>query len=358
MSVEAFESDNGERLVDERRAEQLEAVADELLRASGVTEPQPTLDDDIWAGQDSGKPMNQDLVRVYLDEIGKRPLLDAAQEVELSKAIEAGLYAAHLLETPEGRSRAEIRDLQQLAREGDSAKTRMLESNLRLVVSLAKRYTGRGMPLLDLIQEGNLGLVRAVEKFDYAKGFKFSTYATWWIRQAITRGMADQGRTIRIPVHMLEVINKMGHMQRDHVQEFGSEMTEEELAEQMNLPVKKIRELIGYAREPISLDMEVGDSEESTLGSFVEDRTQPSVEEQVLLNQLDQEIGELLDGLEPREALVLRHRYGLQGYEKLTLDQIGQIVGLTRERIRQIEQKTMSKVRHPNRAGKLRAHFE
>ena len=253
-----------------------------------------------------------DLVRVYLNGIGKTPLLSAEEEVELAKTVEVGLYAQHLLDDPEYKpTRAMKRDLKELAREGDKARNHMLEANLRLVVSLAKRYSGRGMPLLDLIQEGNLGLIRAMEKFDYAKGFKFSTYATWWIRQAITRGMADQSRTIRLPVHLVEQVNKLSRIKREMYQQFGREVTNEELAEESGIDENKIEMLFRQSRDPVSLDMPVGADEEAPLGDFIEDSEATDAEEAVVVSLRHSDIRTVIDTLEGREQDVIRMRYGL-----------------------------------------------
>ncbi|MCI6205391.1 MAG: sigma-70 family RNA polymerase sigma factor [Corynebacterium glucuronolyticum] len=298
-----------------------------------------------------------DLVRVYLNGIGKTPLLSAEEEVELAKTVEVGLYAQHLLDDPEYKpTRAMKRDLKELAREGDKARKHMLEANLRLVVSLAKRYSGRGMPLLDLIQEGNLGLIRAMEKFDYAKGFKFSTYATWWIRQAITRGMADQSRTIRLPVHLVEQVNKLSRIKREMYQQFGREVTNEELAEESGIDENKIEMLFRQSRDPVSLDMPVGTDEEAPLGDFIEDSEATDAEEAVVVSLRHSDIRTVIDTLEGREQDVIRMRYGLDDGVPRTLDQIGRRYGLSRERVRQIEREVMAKLREGSRADKLRAY--
>ncbi|WP_297008534.1 sigma-70 family RNA polymerase sigma factor [uncultured Corynebacterium sp.] len=297
-----------------------------------------------------------DLVRVYLNGIGKTALLTAADEVELSQRIEAGLYAEHLLETGEKLTRARKRDLKILAREGRAARTHLLEANLRLVVSLAKRYTGRGMPLLDLIQEGNLGLIRAMEKFDYAKGFKFSTYATWWIRQAITRGMADQSRTIRLPVHLVEQVNKLSRIKREMYQHLGREATNEELAEESGIDESKIETLLKQSRDPVSLDMPVGSDEEAPLGDFIEDADSTDAEAAVVASLRHSDVRAVLDTLEEREQDVIKLRYGLDDGMPRTLDQIGRSFGLSRERVRQIEREVMAKLREGERAEKLREY--
>jgi len=294
-----------------------------------------------------------DLVRAYLKEIGKVPLLTALEEVELSQRIEAGLFAKHKLAQPK-LSAGLRRDLDWLVSDGNKAKQHLLEANLRLVVSVAKRYLGRGMPFLDLIQEGNLGLIRAVEKFDYTKGFKFSTYATWWIRQAITRAMADQARTIRIPVHMVEQINKLNRTQRELLITLGREPTEEELAEELDLPVERIRDVKSYSREPISLEVSVGEEDSSTLGDFIEDADAPVAIDLVANSLMHDHLRGLLATLSDKERAVVDLRFGLSGGEPKTLDEIGHEFGLTRERIRQIESKTLAKLRHPSRAASLR----
>ncbi|MFE2756077.1 sigma-70 family RNA polymerase sigma factor [Actinosynnema sp. NPDC059335] len=297
-----------------------------------------------------------DLVRVYLNGIGKTALLTAADEVELAKRIEAGVFAQHKLETHPELPEERRRELRALIRDGHVAKNHLLEANLRLVVSLAKRYTGRGMPLLDLIQEGNLGLIRAVEKFDYTKGFKFSTYATWWIRQAITRGMADQGRTIRLPVHLVEQVNKLARIKRDLHQQLGREATNEELAKESGLSPEKVVDLLDHARDPVSLDMPVGTEEDAPLGDFIEDSDATDAESAVISGLLQDDLRRVLATLDPREQAVIRLRYGLEDGQPRTLDQIGKQFGLSRERVRQIEREVMSKLRQGERAAKLRAY--
>ncbi|MGH3426765.1 MAG: RNA polymerase sigma factor, partial [Mycobacteriales bacterium] len=281
---------------------------------------------------------------------------------ELAKRIEAGLYAAERLRLAEDDGiELEVqlwRDLNWVMRDGERAKNHLLEANLRLVVSLAKRYTGRGMAFLDLIQEGNLGLIRAVEKFDYTKGYKFSTYATWWIRQAITRAMADQARTIRIPVHMVEVINKLGRIQRELLQDLGREPTPEELAKEMDISPEKVLEIQQYAREPISLDQTIGDEGDSQLGDFIEDSEAVVAVDAVSFTLLQDQLQSVLQTLSEREAGVVRLRFGLADGQPRTLDEIGQVDGVTRERIRQIESKTMSKLRHPSRSQVLRDYLD
>jgi RNA polymerase nonessential primary-like sigma factor len=297
-----------------------------------------------------------DLVRVYLNGIGRTALLTAEQEVELAKQIEVGLYAKHVLATRKRLSAVKKKDLAQLVREGESARAHLLEANLRLVVSLAKRYTGRGMPLLDLIQEGNLGLIRAMEKFDYAKGFKFSTYATWWIRQAITRGMADQSRTIRLPVHLVEQVNKLARIKRELHQQLGREATDDELSSESGIPAEKIADLLDHSRDPVSLDMPVGSDEEAPLGDFIEDAEATSAENAVIAGLLHSDVRSVLSTLDEREQQVIRLRFGLDDGQPRTLDQIGRMFGLSRERVRQIEREVMSKLRQGERAERLRAY--
>ncbi|HCM81248.1 MAG: sigma-70 family RNA polymerase sigma factor [Corynebacterium sp.] len=306
-------------------------------------------------GQTNDNP-SADLVRVYLNGIGKTALLSAEDEVELAQAIEIGLYAEYKLNTAEKLTRAEKRDMKILVKEGKKARSHLLEANLRLVVSLAKRYTGRGMPLLDLIQEGNLGLIRAMEKFDYAKGFKFSTYATWWIRQAITRGMADQSRTIRLPVHLVEQVNKLSRIKREMYQSLGREATNEELAEESGIEENKIEMLLRQSRDPVSLDMPVGADEEAPLGDFIEDAEATDAETAVVASMRHSDIRDVIGTLEQREQDVIRLRYGLDDGVPRTLDQIGRKFGLSRERVRQIEREVMAKLRDGNRANRLREY--
>ena len=296
-----------------------------------------------------------DPVKDYLKQIGRVSLLNAEQEVDLSERIEAGLYAQHLLDT-EGDTLDFKRkhELKWAASDGKKAKDHLLEANLRLVVSLAKRYTGRGMLFLDLIQEGNLGLIRAVEKFDWKKGFKFSTYATWWIRQAITRAMADQARTIRVPVHMVEVINKLSRVQRQMLQDLGREPTPDELARELDMPVEKVQEVQKYGREPISLHTPLGEDGDSEFGDLIEDTDAIAPSDAVAFSLLQEQFKQVLETLSPREAGVIKMRYGLEDGQPKTLDDIGRVYGVTRERIRQIESKTMSKLRHPSRSQTLR----
>ncbi|MGZ4665748.1 MAG: RNA polymerase sigma factor [Frankiaceae bacterium] len=326
-------------------------------------------DEEEETGKITAAGATADPVRDYLRQIGKVPLLNAEQEVELSKRIEAGLYAGEKLRQDDdwirgGKGRKSKlapelrRDLEFLIKDGERAKTHLLEANLRLVVSLAKRYTGRGMLFLDLIQEGNLGLIRAVEKFDYTKGYKFSTYATWWIRQAITRAMADQARTIRIPVHMVEVINKLGRVQRQMIQDLGREPTPEELAKEMDMTVEKVLEIQKYGREPISLDTPLGEEGDTHFGDLIEDSEAVVPVEAVSFALLQEQLGSVLETLTEREAGVVSLRFGLTDGQPKTLDEIGKTYGVTRERIRQIESKTMSKLRHPSRSQVLRDYLD
>ena len=296
-----------------------------------------------------------DPVKDYLKQIGRVNLLNAEQEVDLSERIEAGLYAQHLLDTESDKMDFKRRrELKWAANDGKRAKDHLLEANLRLVVSLAKRYTGRGMLFLDLIQEGNLGLIRAVEKFDWKKGFKFSTYATWWIRQAITRAMADQARTIRVPVHMVEVINKLSRVQRQMLQDLGREPTPDELARELDMPVEKVQEVQKYGREPISLHTPLGEDGDSEFGDLIEDTDAIAPSDAVAFSLLQEQFKQVLETLSPREAGVIKMRYGLEDGQPKTLDDIGRVYGVTRERIRQIESKTMSKLRHPSHSQTLR----
>ena len=314
------------------------------------------------ARRDAELTASTDSVRAYLKQIGKIALLTAEQEVALAKRIEAGLYAAQRVHSAENVAEELSwqlrRDLWWIVRDGQRAKSHLLEANLRLVVSMAKRYTGRGMPLLDLIQEGNLGLIRAVEKFDYTKGYKFSTYATWWIRQAITRAMADQARTIRIPVHMTEAINKLGRLRRQLLQDLGREPTPDELATEMDITPDKVLEIQHYAREPLSLDQTIGDEGDSPLGDFIEDSHAMVAVDAVSFTMLHDQLQSVLDTLSEREASIIRLRFGLIDGQPRTLDQISHIHGVTRERIRQIETKTMAKLRHPSRSETLRDYLD
>ncbi|MCX5072535.1 RNA polymerase sigma factor [Streptomyces sp. NPDC054949] len=299
-----------------------------------------------------------DPVKDYLKLIGKVPLLNAEQEVELAKRIEAGLFSEYKLEEEEDHKATFKRELEILVEDGRRAKNHLLEANLRLVVSLAKRYTGRGMLFLDLIQEGNVGLIRAVEKFDYTKGFKFSTYATWWIRQAITRAMADQSRTIRIPVHMVEIINKLARVQRQMLQDLGREPTPEELGKELDMTPEKVIEVQKYGREPISLHTPLGEEGDSEFGDLIEDSEAVVPADAVSFTFLQEQLQSILGTLSEREAGVVSMRYGLNDGQPKTLDEIGRVYGVTRERIRQIESKTMSKLRHPSRSQVLRDYLD
>ncbi|MET0434939.1 MAG: RNA polymerase sigma factor [Cellulomonas sp.] len=316
-------------------------------------------EDDAPAQQVVTAGATADPVKDYLKQIGKVALLNAEQEVELAKRIEAGLFAEERLaaigDDLEPKAR---RELQWIAQDGRRAKNHLLEANLRLVVSLAKRYTGRGMLFLDLIQEGNLGLIRAVEKFDYTKGYKFSTYATWWIRQAITRAMADQARTIRIPVHMVEVINKLARVQRQMLQDLGREPTPEELAKELDMTPEKVVEVQKYGREPISLHTPLGEDGDSEFGDLIEDSEAVVPADAVSFTLLQEQLHQVLDTLSEREAGVVSMRFGLTDGQPKTLDEIGKVYGVTRERIRQIESKTMSKLRHPSRSQVLRDYLD
>jgi RNA polymerase sigma factor (sigma-70 family) len=328
----------------------------EAVAAATADSPEPS----AFAGPDLDEvATSADLVRVYLNEIGKVALLTAADEVELAKRIEAGLYAGHLLTSRNNFTAARKRDLRAIVIDGDRAKDHLLRANLRLVVSLAKRYTGHGMPFLDLIQEGNLGLIRAVEKFDYTKGFKFSTYATWWIRQAISRAMADQSRTIRLPVHLVEQVNKLQRIRREMNQELGREANHAELAHELDITEERVRELIDLSRDLVSLDQTVGSDDDASLGDFIADERATAAAETVVEGGLMRaELQGVLDTLDAREAAVVRMRYGLDGGQPKTLDEIGRAFKLSRERIRQIERETMAKLRHPSRSQVLRDYLD
>ena len=362
LDPEALVADLEDIVVDEPAEVVAEAEADAEADADDFEWDDEESEALKQARRDAELTASADSVRAYLKQIGKVPLLNAEQEVELAKRIEAGLYAGERLraadEGDEKLTTTMSRDLMWISRDGERAKNHLLEANLRLVVSLAKRYTGRGMAFLDLIQEGNLGLIRAVEKFDYTKGYKFSTYATWWIRQAITRAMADQARTIRIPVHMVEVINKLGRIQRELLQDLGREPTPEELAKEMDITPEKVLEIQQYAREPISLDQTIGDEGDSQLGDFIEDSEAVVAVDAVSFSLLQDQLQQVLQTLSEREAGVVRLRFGLTDGQPRTLDEIGQVYGVTRERIRQIESKTMSKLRHPSRSQVLRDYLD
>ena len=315
-------------------------------------------DEDAPAQQVVSAGATADPVKDYLKQIGKVALLNAAEEVDLAKRIEAGMYAEHLLDAGDISEPRESMDYKWIIHDGRIAKNHLLEANLRLVVSLAKRYTGRGMLFLDLIQEGNLGLIRAVEKFDYTKGFKFSTYATWWIRQAITRAMADQARTIRIPVHMVEVINKLARVQRQMLQDLGREPAPEELAKELDMTPERVVEVQKYGREPISLHTPLGEDGDSEFGDLIEDSEAVVPSDSVSFTLLQEQLHSVLDTLSEREAGVVSMRFGLNDGQPKTLDEIGKVYGVTRERIRQIESKTMAKLRHPSRSQVLRDYLD
>ena len=307
-------------------------------------------------------PLTSDPVRMYLKEIGKVSLLTARQEVDLAMKIEAGLEAVAQLEEAAEKGvklgRAEVRRLERIERIGVEAKKQLVEANLRLVVSIAKRYVGRGMLFLDLIQEGNLGLIRAVEKFDYGKGFKFSTYATWWIRQAITRAIADQARTIRIPVHMVETINKLIRIQRQLLQELGREPSPEEIGEKMEMSAERVREILKISQEPVSLETPIGEEEDSQLGDFIEDGEAVVPPDAASFSMLQEQLAKVLDSLSERERKVIELRFGLEDGHPRTLEEVGREFGVTRERIRQIESKTLCKLRHPSRSSRLKDYLE
>jgi RNA polymerase sigma factor (sigma-70 family) len=331
----------------------------ETVEALGAREPHGGEPSAFSAPDLDEAATSADLVRVYLNEIGKVALLTAADEVELAKRIEAGLYAGHLLMSQNDFSPARKRELRAIVIDGERAKDHLLRANLRLVVSLAKRYTGHGMPFLDLIQEGNLGLIRAVEKFDYTKGFKFSTYATWWIRQAISRAMADQSRTIRLPVHLVEQVNKLQRIRREMNQELGREANHAELAHELDITEERVRELIDLSRDLVSLDQTVGTDDDASLGDFIADERATAAAESVVEGGLMRaQLQSVLDTLGEREAAVVRMRYGLDGGQPKTLDEIGRAFKLSRERIRQIERETMAKLRHPSRSQVLRDYLD
>ncbi|WP_250506034.1 RNA polymerase sigma factor [Bowdeniella massiliensis] len=364
-SVESAESaDSADSAEDEEEAEEEneeEAPAEKSVRTKKEDRGfvVSDRDDDGPAQQVVTAGATADPVKDYLKQIGKVALLNAEQEVDLAKRIEAGLFAEDKLEKEgDAIDRKFKRELMWIAADGKDAKNHLLEANLRLVVSLAKRYTGRGMLFLDLIQEGNLGLIRAVEKFDYTKGYKFSTYATWWIRQAITRAMADQARTIRIPVHMVEVINKLARVQRQMLQDLGREPTPEELAQELDMTPEKVVEVQKYGREPISLHTPLGEDGDSEFGDLIEDSEAIVPADAVSFLMLQEQLHAVLDTLSEREAGVISMRFGLNDGQPKTLDEIGKVYGVTRERIRQIESKTMSKLRHPSRSQVLRDYLD
>jgi len=352
--------------------EVLENSGIDVLRVSDTDDDIPDDDDMVLTDEDEVDMENIDLsvpdgisiedpVRMYLKEIGKVPLLTAEQEIDLAKAMEAGIDAEKTLSEDEGKNKlsaAKKKELEQAVYEGNEAKKRLAEANLRLVVSIAKRYVGRGMLFLDLIQEGNLGLIKAVEKFDFRKGFKFSTYATWWIRQAITRAIADQARTIRIPVHMVETINKLIRVSRQLLQELGREPLPEEVAKEMNLPVERVREILKISQEPVSLETPIGEEEDSHLGDFIQDDNVPVPADAAAFTLLKEQLVEVLDTLTEREQKVLRLRFGLDDGRARTLEEVGKEFNVTRERIRQIEAKALRKLRHPSRSRKLKDYLD
>ncbi|PWJ24728.1 RNA polymerase RpoD-like sigma 70 subunit [Branchiibius hedensis] len=348
-STDAEDTADGEEAAKPAAAEESESAAFVIRQDD---------EDDAPAQQVVTAGATADPVKDYLKQIGKVALLNAEQEVELAKRIEAGLFAEEKLNSGDKIEMKLKRELWWIAQDGKKAKNHLLEANLRLVVSLAKRYTGRGMLFLDLIQEGNLGLIRAVEKFDYTKGYKFSTYATWWIRQAITRAMADQARTIRIPVHMVEVINKLARVQRQMLQDLGREPTPEELAKELDMTPEKVVEVQKYGREPISLHTPLGEDGDSEFGDLIEDSEAVVPADAVSFTLLQEQLHSVLDTLSEREAGVVSMRFGLTDGQPKTLDEIGKVYGVTRERIRQIESKTMSKLRHPSRSQVLRDYLD
>ena len=368
--VEAIENDKSDSvessLTEEDGEDLLEGIPEEELKAaSDVQLPKITKSKTRSArnvrkrsADGSVTMLTGDPVRMYLKEIGKVPLLTAAEEIDLAMKIEAGVEATEKLEADDAGEieldRRERRRLGRIEQMGLDAKQQLIEANLRLVVSIAKRYVGRGMLFLDLIQEGNLGLIRAVEKFDYKKGFKFSTYATWWIRQAITRAIADQARTIRIPVHMVETINKLVRIQRQLLQEKGREPTPEEIGEQMGLSAERVREIQKISQEPVSLETPIGEEEDSQLGDFIEDDSAVVPPDAASFSMLQELLGKVLDGLAERERKVISLRFGLEDGHQRTLEEVGREFGVTRERIRQIESKTLAKLRHPSKSSKLK----
>jgi RNA polymerase primary sigma factor len=355
--VEVAEDADADADVDDD-GEEKRSTSDEPVPTGAIVLSMSDDEDDVPVFSTLITGATADPVKDYLKQIGKVPLLNAAEEVELAMRIEAGLFAEDKLATTSRIEKQLKRELMWVARDGQRAKSHLLGANLRLVVSLAKRYTGRGMQFLDLIQEGNLGLIRAVEKFDYTKGFKFSTYATWWIRQAITRAMADQARTIRIPVHMVEVINKLARVQRQMLQDLGREPTPEELSRELDMTPEKVVEVQKYGREPISLHTPLGEDGDSEFGDLIEDTEAVVPADAVSFTMLQRQLESLLDSLSEREAGVIRMRFGLGDGIPKTLDQIGDTFGVTRERIRQIESKTMAKLRHPSRSQSLRDYLE
>ncbi|MEF2593036.1 MAG: RNA polymerase sigma factor RpoD [Eggerthellaceae bacterium] len=372
--VEAIDNDKNDSvessLTEEDGEDLLEGIPEEELKAaSDVQLPKITKSKTRSArnvrkrsADGSVTMLTGDPVRMYLKEIGKVPLLTAAEEIDLAMKIEAGVEATEKLEADDAGEieldRRERRRLGRIEQMGLDAKQQLIEANLRLVVSIAKRYVGRGMLFLDLIQEGNLGLIRAVEKFDYKKGFKFATYATWWIRQAITRAIADQARTIRIPVHMVETINKLVRIQRQLLQELGREPTPEEIGEEMGLTAERVREIQKISQEPVSLETPIGEEEDSQLGDFIEDDAAVVPPDAASFSMLQEQLAKVLEGLAERERKVISLRFGLEDGHPRTLEEVGREFGVTRERIRQIESKTLAKLRHPSRSSKLKDYLE
>ncbi len=350
--------EDGEDLLEGIPEEELKAASDVQLPRVGKSKARSGRNSRKRTAEGGVTMLTGDPVRMYLKEIGKVPLLTAAEEIDLAMKIEAGVAATEQLEKDDAGEieldRRERRRLGRIEQLGLDAKQQLIEANLRLVVSIAKRYVGRGMLFLDLIQEGNLGLIRAVEKFDYKKGFKFSTYATWWIRQAITRAIADQARTIRIPVHMVETINKLVRIQRQLLQEKGREPTPEEIGEQMGLTAERVREIQKISQEPASLETPIGEEEDSQLGDFIEDDSAVVPPDAASFSMLQELLGKVLDGLAERERKVISLRFGLEDGHQRTLEEVGREFGVTRERIRQIESKTLAKLRHPSKSSKLK----
>ncbi len=350
--------EDGEDLLEGIPEEELKAASDVQLPRVGKSKARSGRNSRKRTAEGGVTMLTGDPVRMYLKEIGKVPLLTAAEEIDLAMKIEAGVAATEQLEKDDAGEieldRRERRRLGRIEQLGLDAKQQLIEANLRLVVSIAKRYVGRGMLFLDLIQEGNLGLIRAVEKFDYKKGFKFSTYATWWIRQAITRAIADQARTIRIPVHMVETINKLVRIQRQLLQEKGREPTPEEIGEQMGLTAERVREIQKISQEPVSLETPIGEEEDSQLGDFIEDDSAVVPPDAASFSMLQELLGKVLDGLAERERKVISLRFGLEDGHQRTLEEVGREFGVTRERIRQIESKTLAKLRHPSKSSKLK----
>ena len=354
----SLSDEDGEDLLAGIPEEELKAASDVQLPRVGKAKTRTSRNSRKRTADSGVTMLTGDPVRMYLKEIGKVPLLTAAEEIDLAMKIEAGVEATEKLEAADAGEleldRRERRRLGRIEQLGLDAKQQLIEANLRLVVSIAKRYVGRGMLFLDLIQEGNLGLIRAVEKFDYKKGFKFSTYATWWIRQAITRAIADQARTIRIPVHMVETINKLVRIQRQLLQEKGREPTPEEIGEQMGLTAERVREIQKISQEPVSLETPIGEEEDSQLGDFIEDDSAVVPPDAASFSMLQELLGKVLDGLAERERKVISLRFGLEDGHQRTLEEVGREFGVTRERIRQIESKTLAKLRHPSKSSKLK----